>query len=386
MTPLFRAQRRARRMLLWFAIALVLSVVPGSILVDRCPLAIRFPAADMMLRRWRESNPRPDVILLGSSRMGFATWPCNPVVNARQFTGDNSLQVFNASMVVSGPLTIEFLTKKFLDEGAAPRLAIIEVNADFIGRTNRLFEYVIEKHLTASDLPRVTPEICSFSSRSIGTLASSRLIPFYKHRSILLDWAGSRLAGAMNIAWPVSPSPDTGQVALPLVAPLEPDSLSTTIENPSQGPVEINQPLIGPLAGIVQQDAKNLGSAFRGYKLQGYTSDALVHTIAMLRARGCEVVLVEMPLTSPLRALSTPEANTQFSAFIERMQSDYGCTFINLSDRIPDALFRDAHHVNGEGSRRFVQILGRDVIAPAWKRLLKKEDPGVLPGTGTSQR
>src|SRR5437867_3572361 len=92
------AQRRARRALVWCAAMLTLSPILGGYLVDHCPLRFRHPEAASALARWRESDPRPNVLLLGSSRMGSFTQAPSLEETVRNLTGDQSVCIFNASI------------------------------------------------------------------------------------------------------------------------------------------------------------------------------------------------------------------------------------------------------------------------------------------------
>src|SRR5438105_4625190 len=92
------AQRRARHTLFWCAAMLALSPILGGYLVDHCPLRFRHPEAASALSRWRESEPRPNVLLLGSSRMGSFTQAPSLEETVRNLTGDQSVCIFNASI------------------------------------------------------------------------------------------------------------------------------------------------------------------------------------------------------------------------------------------------------------------------------------------------
>ena len=75
---------------------LALSPILGGYLVDHCPLRFRHPEAASALSRWRESEPRPNVLLLGSSRMGSFTQAPSLEETVRNLTGDQSVCIFNA--------------------------------------------------------------------------------------------------------------------------------------------------------------------------------------------------------------------------------------------------------------------------------------------------
>jgi hypothetical protein len=118
---------------------------------------------------------------------------------------------------------------------------------------------------------------------------------------------------------------------------------------------------------IRKRDLKN-------YKLGGFTAAAFEQTIATLRKEGCTVILVRTPLVSQLRAMLTPEIDGQYMAYVQHIQSLYGCGFIDLSSRIPDDQFFDAHHGSRQGRVEFTGILAREVAAPAWLKLQSDGD------------
>ena len=123
-----------------------------------------------------------------------------------------------------------------------------------------------------------------------------------------------------------------------------------------------------PLAERIQRGAVFYGGNLRHYDLGGISSGSFERAVAMLSSRGCRVALVETPLTTPLRAMITPDVQVQFTAYVQRLENNYGCIFVDLSDRLPDTDFVDVHHASIDGSREFCQILAREIIAPVWNK------------------
>jgi len=337
--------------MLCFAVALLLSPIPGGMLVDLCPLRFRFPEAAALLDGWRKTDPRSSVLLLGSSRMGSLMQSGELTADAQQATGDNSLLAFNASIPAADPVTADFLASKLLAEGRVPQIAIVEISPDFLARKNLFFSLTIKRQFTAGDLPRYLRDIFFSGPKDVSSLASSRLTPFYRHRTILFDWLMSNFTSTSGTA------PSTITVPSEIIPPSP-----TTPSTSSPEDISKNAAWEESLKAAAQIYARLLSN----YQLEGATSAALEHTVAMLHAHGCKVILVELPLTAPFRAMQPPEILAQFPPYIRRLQEKYRCAYVNLWDRVPDAHFVDGHHVSKEGSREFSKIMAQEVIKPAW--------------------
>lgn len=349
--PRSHAQRRARRAALWFAAVIVLSPIAGGMLVDRCPLRFRFPEAAALQESWRKSDAGSSIVLFGSSRMAtFMQSECL-AADAQRLTGDGALRVFNAAIPAADPITIEFLAGKLLEAGKAPRLAIIEISPDFLARRSPFMSETIKRVMAAGDLPRYLRDIVLSDGKSLSTLASTRLIPFYRYRTILREWAGSKFEAAPPAATPDAAGTPVKAPAAMGGAPPVPTSASA---------------FQMPLSERIRLGAQTYGRALKKYRFGGCNPADMEKTVALLRKQGTEVVLVRMPLTEPFRAMFTPEVEAQFAAYVQRLQTRHGCKYVNLWDRIPDSHFVDVHHGSVEGSREFCEILAREAIAPEW--------------------
>ncbi|MGB8352361.1 MAG: DUF1574 family protein [Chthoniobacteraceae bacterium] len=336
--------------MLWFGAALLLSPVPGALLVDHCPLRFRFPEAAALQEAWNKTDPRSSILFLGSSRMESFMQSSAFTADAQQATGDHSLIAFNASVPAADPVTSDFITSRLLADGRVPQLAIVEISPDFLARKNPFFSVTIKRQFTAGDLPRYLRDIFYSGPKDVSSLASSVLTPFYRHRTILLDWFLSHFTSA--------PVTAPGIVTVP--AEIAPPSATSSTPSPAE--IAKNTAWEEALKNAAQIYAHSL----RDYKLEGATSAALEHTVAMLHAHGCKVVLVELPLTAPFRAMQPPQIEAQFPPYLRHLQEKYGCSYVNLWDRVPDTHFMDGHHGDMEGSREFSEILAREVVAPVW--------------------
>ena len=344
----------ARSTLLWCAFALCVSPLPGGWLVDHCPVRIRFPEAAATVSSWAKANPPPDILVLGSSRLGSFVRTPQLAVMTKELVGEDSPLFFNSTIPGGDPISIEFLTRQLLaSRGARPRLVVLETNLDLLARDNLYFKGVITQIMTASDIPKYFGDILLYHD-GISRLLSSRLTPFFRHRSHLLAWANDTVSEMFRKDGPPMPSHETEQLLdwWREVATVTPDAL--------------------PPAERLRIALRRFEIHLRHYQLAGATPSAFETTIAMLRAQGCAVVLVEPPLSSAHRAFFNRAMRTQFEAFIQRLHSSYGCEFFDYSDRLSDLHFSDNHHANAEGSLQFTELLAREVVAPAWRNLEAK--------------
>lgn len=344
---------RARSTLFWCVLVLCLSPVPGGWLVDHCPVRIRFPEVAATVSSWEKANPRPNILLLGSSRLGSFIRTANLSAATRELVGNDSPVFFNSTIPGGDPITLEFLTRQLLAcPSAPPRLVVLETNADLLARDNLYFKGVITQLMTAADIPKYLGDILLYHD-GVSRLLSSRLTPFFRHRSHLLAWADEAASGMFTQN--KSAVDDTQQL------------LNRWRDFAHDKPDDV------PPAERLRIALRRVKIHLRDYQLAGATSSAFEATVAMLHARGCTVVLVEPPLSSAHRAFFSTAMQTQFAAFLQRLNHSYGCEFFDYSDRLPDTHFSDNHHANTAGSLRFTELLANEVVAPEWRNLETKK-------------
>ena len=250
-----------------------------------------------------------------------------------------------------GKTWVSLLTRPIFRDGKFDGVIVLSLRPDFLARKNLFFSLTIKRQFTAGDLPRYLRDIFFSGPKDVSSLASSRLTPFYRHRTILFDWLMSNFTSTSGTA------PSTITVPSEIIPPSP-----TTPSTSSPEDISKNAAWEESLKAAAQIYARLLSN----YQLEGATSAALEHTVAMLHAHGCKVILVELPLTAPFRAMQPPEILAQFPPYIRRLQEKYRCAYVNLWDRVPDAHFVDGHHVSKEGSREFSKIMAQEVIKPAW--------------------
>src|SRR5258706_5975840 len=104
----------ARSTLLWCALVLCVSPLLGGWLVDHCPVRIRSPEVATTVSSWAKANPQPDILVLGSSRLGSFVRTANLAAMTRELVGVNPPLFFNSTIPGGDPISIEFLTRQLL--------------------------------------------------------------------------------------------------------------------------------------------------------------------------------------------------------------------------------------------------------------------------------
>src|SRR3954469_8229556 len=107
----------ARRALLAAAAILLISPLPGSFLVDHCPLSARDPDAADTINRWHAHPTPPEILILGSSRTGHCIDTPATASLLRETIGDANVQIFNAALPAGDPILLKFLAEHLLDHG-----------------------------------------------------------------------------------------------------------------------------------------------------------------------------------------------------------------------------------------------------------------------------
>jgi hypothetical protein len=354
-----RSRDNARRTVLWCAAALCLSPLFGGWLVDRCPVDFRDEGAAECLRLWRNAKPEPNVIVLGSSRLGTFVRVSELAALTNERLQLAPVRILNAAMIATEPIGIEFLVRRLLAcRASSPRLVLLEISPDLLGSNNPYLSFTITRALTAADLPKYASDIL-VSRGAVSRLLSSRLTPFFRHREHLLLWAIAVTNHRSESRAETMPGGANAWEAVPM---------GFARDKGDRDPFALEERM--------QRGARRFTAPLRHYRLAGGTSAALESTVQMLRAHGCFVVLVQPPLSSAQRALLSDEVRRPFTGFVQRLQTVYGCRFAEYSAALPDKFFVDNHHANNEGSFVFTQLLARDVLVPAWQEAVADQtDP-----------
>ena len=340
-----RVPSRKAWLTVWtFGLAFAAGSLAGTFLVDSCPLELRAPETEPIFRVARAMPRRPDVAAFGSSRFGGSVVPER--VSARLAgAGVPGALVLNASIPAGEPVAFDVLLERLAAEGRAPRVAVVELSPESVGRGSPWLRGSLVRFLTWRSILKLRPtDIVTAQLQTF--LAESRLIPFFKHRSELLAWLErgtcfSRLNGtaprrAAPVAGPVSPAP-------PPPAPAPPARPST-------------EPAAPPRRGIERM--------FRNYEPGGLPAEALRRFLARARATETTVVLLGVPVSSHHRAAYTPAVEAAYRSFLDGIVREAGVTYVERRDLLADTDFIDGHHVSPAGAERFSDYFATGLVAP----------------------
>lgn len=371
MAAVLRAnRRRARRALLWACGVFVIAQVAVGVLLDYGWPELRFPTAAMTLSTLRRCPRSPDIVCLGSSRLGAAFRPDKVQQPLRQWAADDSLLVFNACVPAGDLITADFMMERILAEGKRPALVIIEVSPEMLAERNFLLDQHVLRQFTWGEIPEHFSDICE--SGGLSRLLRARAIPLYVHRREICRRAYAALAETMT-----SSSNPAGRVQARAKVP--PANMERSSPEENQG-VEWDrlyldsEPQSSP--AVRQATLRGVASVRRwlkGYRVGGISAEALDRLVQRCQDHDIEVILVGAPLASAHRALYTPEIDQAYQMHLRQVAAAHHCQFIEYRDRLPDTLFLDNHHVLPQGALYFSRTLAREVLAPRWRA--RNRDP-----------
>lgn len=344
---------RAPRVLLWAAAIFMLTQFAVGLFLDRCWLEVRFPEGAKSLSGLQSLKAAPDIVCLGSSRMGMAFRPKDVKNRLTEVTGDSSIQVFNAAVSGGDLLNAAFLLERILTQGKQPSVLVLEVTPETLGRYNLWFERDWRQFVKWSDLPRFQRDIRymigqQFQHQKVIDWLSSRILPLFFFRKPLRE----KLCDTLQSA----PGRDAG--SLPMTG-VDWDSVYARMGNyPTileRGSGEFDELI------VVQKWLRN-------YRLGGSSTAALESILNRCNDLHIAVVLVGIPLSSPYRKCYTREMDVAFRTYLNQVTAIYSCRFVDYRELLPDQFFWDAYHVVRTGGETFSRRLAEDCLAPVWRQ------------------
>jgi hypothetical protein len=341
---------RAAQILLLAAILFFAGQLAVGVFLDTAPLSVRFPEATAVLARARTQNPPPDIVFFGSSRFMSGIAPAEIDQHLRASHGERIPTVLSMAVLGGDFVSTEFLLDRMLAEGVRPRIAAIEVSPDLVGRPPHLLSAQLERLFRWRDVVHWLPELFE---ADWSALLTARLIPAYHYRRELLGWIVGQ------------PPP-----YLFAPAPMAPAQVARSAPSASVGPH--NQPAgAGPATEHETPDDPTHGVErwarwLRHFRISQRCADVLERVLARCQKEEITCVLVEPPVASGHRALYGTDVVTPYHSLLERLGRDYGSTFFDFGDRLPDTSFRDDSHVNRTGAARFSALLASSLIDPLW--------------------
>src|SRR5271157_205275 len=347
---------RAAKILLFAAIFFFCGELALGAFLDTAPLSVRFPEAALVLERARTQNPPPDIVFFGSSRFMAAIAPGEIDQQLRASHGERIPALLPMAVLGGDFVSTELLLDRMLAEGVRPRIAVIEVSPDLVGRPPHLLSAQLERLFGWRDVVHWLPELFE---ADWSALLTARLIPVYHYRRELLGWLVGRpppylfvpapkpVAGPESAAQVVQAASKAQGVQRGLPAGTGPAGASETPDDPTHG---------------VDRWARWL----RRFRLSERCAEVLERVLARCQKEEITCILVEPPVASGHRALYGTDVVTPYRGLLERLGRDYGAPYFDFGDRLPDTSFRDDSHVNRTGAIRFSALIANALIEPLW--------------------
>jgi hypothetical protein len=353
-------QRSARILLLAGVFFLCGQLALGAWL-DTAPLAVRFPEAAAALDRARTQHPPPDIVFFGSSRFMAAIVPAEIDTQLRAAHGGHVPALLPMAVLGGDFVSTEFLLDRMLAQGVRPRVAVIEVSPDLLGRPPHLLSAQLERLFRWRDVVHWLPELFE---ADWSALLTARLLPVYHYRKELLGWLVGRPPPYLSVPAPASP-------AAPVSSPrlVQPAASAPNLQRSS--PAGIVSAGDSPSATEAPDDPTHgvdrWARWLRPFRMSERSAEVLERILARCKQEDITCILVEPPVASGHRGLYGEDVATPYRGLLGRLGRDYDAPYFDFADRLPDTSFRDDSHVNRRGATAFSALLA-ELLEPVWFR------------------
>ena len=336
-----RCTMRSRRTLGWWLLLFALGQTVWSVVAEREP-RLRDPSYGDKLaklqRRCREHPARPLVLMLGSSRTGYALDGLSAEDRLYAAHGTRAV-VFNFGVPAAGPVTQLLYLRRLLNAGVTPDLLLIEVMPALLHDDGGK---ALERRFFA-------PE--RFSA---GEAAFTANYGF--------DEAAATQARLRSLVLPAD------RLRFPAVARVAPSWLPWQVRYDwSRGADACGWNRIQHPDVTDAQRARHTAAAKGEYggtlaalDLRGPASAALGDAIALCKARSIPVVVVLLPEGSAFRSWYAEAALRRLTEFCTATDTELLDARVGLHDDD----FADSHHMLPSGSAKFTRRLTDEVVAP----------------------
>lgn len=282
----------------------------------------------------------PEVVCLGSSRLGCAIDDRLASQVLRQATGEPRVRVFNAALPGADPVTWEPIVQELLAQPTPPRLFVLELVPESVSERSISVTFHIERQLTWSNLHEYVRGAAL--TPNLGRLILSRILPLLAFREPL---RASALRPLRERAY------HSGQERYGDI-PWD-EVVGGTREPSSDARIRASLYLVD--------------KELRDYSPRGPARAALERSLARCRAAGVPVLLLGVPLPQAHRDKYTPTVAAAFADYVASLGGEY----VACGDRLPDACFADHNHASGDGRTRFTRDFVTAVLAPRWWTLTR---------------
>ena len=360
-------QQRDRRALLWAALLYCLANLVIVGIIDGSWKELRSPFLVDIFHQLRQyPSGKPDVVCIGTSRFQ-AAFSTNEVQGLmRYLTGDQELEVFNASASAQDLITTDFIMAQMLKRGARPTLAVIEVSPELVARHNHWFGNHVTPTPTLKNWPTYLGDL-TLASANFSGLFSDRAFPVFQCRREIWTVVGNALEEKYALGLMPADSGYGARRATAgfVVTPQNYPSLSSCAYHKVLANTEVQE-----RQARVEGGLRTVRQWLGNYEVGGLTCEALERLLQRCRKHHVRVLLVVPPIASEQRALYTPEIETVFQDYLHDLEQRYGCRRVDRRQDVPDCCLSDNHHVwIPEGSTPFSRQLTQQVLAPEWRAL-----------------
>jgi hypothetical protein len=342
---------RSCRALAWTALFFLSFQLGAGILLDYVYPQVRFGTADYLFSALR-ARRNPDVIALGSSRIGLAFNAAEVGNVLRTRLPGQDLNVMNLAVPSGDPRTSVYVLDQLFALGHRPRLVVVEVAPEELNAHNEWFGYDIARVVRWHDMPTALPE--AMRSGTMRRLLTYRLLPLLMHRDEICRYGFP--------AW-------TGRLPSEMAAPNVPlTSVQSCIDSQGLwGEAIENQRGWGEPAGPadLREGLGHLRKWLRAYHAGGTPLAALERLLRHCQNDGIAVVMVAVPFHRDHRHEYTPAIEAEFLATMADLQREFGCSFVDERASVEDRLFFDNAHVYPKGGSEFSTRLAKEVLIPA---------------------
>ena len=348
--------------LAWTTLFFLVFQLTGGLLLDYGWPQVRFATAEYLFTALHARPRCPDVVALGSSRIGLAFTAADVGAVLRTRVPGENLSAMNLAVPSGTPRTSAYLLERMLAEGFRPRVVVVEVCPEELNAYNEWLGFDISRVLHWHDVPDALAEAAR--SGTIRRLLTYRLLPLCMHREEICHYAFPSATGAL-----------ASEMAAPNV-PLTSDQTGIDSQGLWGHAIEAHRGWGEPAGGAdTREGLGHLRKWLRRYRAGGSAVASLECLLRRCRAEGIAVVLVAIPLHSDHRGEYTPAIETEFVATMARLEREYGCRFADYRERLADRAFFDNAHVYPKGGSEFSRGLAEEVLTP----IISSVTPAVAP-------
>lgn len=332
-----RSSVRGWHALLWMGGVFALVQILSGIALDQLIAQVRFPLVQKHLRNLNQVPTFPEIVAIGSSRLGCSLDDRLATAHLRAVTSDPQVRVYNGAIAGSDPCGWELLIEPILARSNLPRLLVIEVMPETVSDRSHCVWFAIQRQLTWANWPDHWPALVA--TKNLPRFVTSRCLPLLFHRH--------RIAEALVEVMQAEP-------------PCECFS-----------PTCWTQQIVGdphlPATQRLRRGIGRLDIELDDYAPRGPYRQALERILTRCQEAAVPVVLLGVPVASTNREKYTPTVEAVYRDYLAELCERFGVTVRDLRDAVPDEDFADHNHLLPTGTLRFTPMLVERVLAPVWR-------------------